>query len=215
MIEMDFTASLVATAGGGILTEDETLLKCSTVAFEMLSCRGYTTINPPPYHVSIIKSKMSSLTPLFTGTSSSRQRPDTHVYFTSELKIGVKLVREIMECHENDNHRIVLVSTQGCTSSKPMNQMTNVEFVTYKQISNNIMKHVLVPEHIYIDSDSATTIFKSYTSTKEKFPVLLSTDPVALFCDFRIGDLIQIKKNSMGGNVTAGISYRVVTPSNV
>ena len=212
---MEFTTSLVATAGGGIISEDETLLKCSTIAFEMLSNRGYLTINPPPYNVSIIKSKMNSLTPVFTGTDSTRNRPDTHIYFTSELKIGVKLVREIMEQHENDNHRIVLVSTQGCTSSKPMNQMINVEFVTYKQISNNIMKHILVPEHTYIDPNSAAEIFKSYSSKSDKFPVLLTTDPVALFCDFRIGDLIQIKKNSMGGNVEGGISYRVVTPSNV
>ena len=213
---MNFENALFTTAGANTLNTKDCLLRCAQVAKAMLYSRGYTKVEGNVYNFSEIESAMSNTTPILTGSCSNRCRDNTVIYFFSEVKIGVKLVRDLIEKVGPDANymHIVLVSVQGGTSSRPVHKMDNIEFITYKQIVFNITNHILVPKHTFIDKEQASVIMDSFVAKPENFPVMLSTDPIAVFCNFQIGDLIQIERNSMGGVTEGGVTYRMVVGPN-
>ncbi|AEO97655.1 putative DNA-directed RNA polymerase subunit [Emiliania huxleyi virus 86] len=214
---MDFDTALFTTAGAGILNKKDTLLNCARVAREMLSARGYGCIEGDVTSYSTIEYAMENTTPLLTGSFSNRCRPDSVIYFFNELKVGVKIVRDLLEKlgATPESVHLILVSVHGGTSSRPTHKMENVEFITYKQISYNITKHILVKPHTYIDKEQADVIINSFAAKPEHFPMMLSTDPMAVFCHYKIGDLIEIDRSSLGGVTEGGITYRLVVSPNV
>lgn len=213
---MDFDTALFTTAGAGILNKRDTLLNCAQVAKEMLSARGYECIEGDVTSYSAIEYAMENTTPLLTGSFSNRCRSDSVIYFFNELKVGVKIVRDLLEKlgATPESVHLILVSVQGGTSSRPAHKMENVEFITYKQISYNITKHTLVQPHTYIDKEQADVIINSFAAKPEQFPMMLSTDPMAVFCHFKIGDLIEINRSSLGGVTEGGVTYRLVVSPN-
>ncbi|AHA54190.1 putative DNA-directed RNA polymerase subunit [Emiliania huxleyi virus 18] len=216
ILKMDFDTALFTTAGAGILNKKDTLLNCANVAKEMLTARGYECIKGDVTSYGAIEYSMENTTPLLTGSFSNRCRPDSVVYFFNELKVGVKIVRDLLEKLDAtpESVHLILVSVQGSTSSRPAHKMDHVEFLTYKQMSFNITKHVLVPKHTYIDKEQADVIINSFTAKPENFPMMLSTDAMAVFCHFKIGDLIRIDRSSMGGVTEGGVTYRLVVSPN-
>lgn len=213
---MNFETALLTTAGANTLSKKECLMRCANVARDMLYARGFTKVEGCTDNFADIESAIANTKPILKGSGSNRCRDNTVIYFFSEVKIGVKLVRELIDSigTEAEYTHIVLVSAQGGTSSRPVHKMDNIEFLTYKQIVFNITKHILVPKHTFIDKEQANVIMDSFVAKANNFPDMLSTDPVAIFCNFQVGDLIQIEGNSMGGVTEGGIRYRMVIGPN-
>ena len=122
---MDFDTALFTTAGAGILNKRDTLLNCAQVAKEMLSARGYECIEGDVTSYSAIEYAMENTTPLLTGSFSNRCRSDSVIYFFNELKVGVKIVRDLLEKlgATPESVHLILVSVQGGTSSRPAHKM--------------------------------------------------------------------------------------------
>lgn len=90
------------------------------------------------------------------------------------------------------NHGIIIYRDNATPVAKKMIQNnTNIQLELFKEeeLLYNITKHILVPIHEYL-SDSDTIEFKKKFGTK--IPVILSTDVIARFYNFKKGSIIRI-----------------------
>jgi DNA-directed RNA polymerase subunit H (RpoH/RPB5) len=68
---------------------------------------------------------------------------------------------------------------------------TDIEFEMFKLLSMqiNITKHVLVPRHERLTDEEQEHYKKTYGTC---IPILLKTDPIALFYNFQKGDIVRV-----------------------
>ncbi len=74
----------------------------------------------------------------------------------------------------------------------------------------NILSHELVPEHKILAKDESQKILSQLKARPEQLPKILDTDPVTEIIGAKVGDIIEITRDSP----TAGKTkyYRVVIP---
>lgn len=74
----------------------------------------------------------------------------------------------------------------------------------------DVLKHVLVPQHILLDRQEAKMIFKKLKIRPSQLPWILMSDPVIKRLDAKPGDIVMIVRESP----TAGkvVTFRVVMP---
>ncbi len=74
----------------------------------------------------------------------------------------------------------------------------------------DVLKHVLVPQHILLDRQEAKMILKKLKIRPSQLPWILTSDPVVKRLDAKPGDIIMIIRESP----TAGkvVTFRVVMP---
>ena len=101
-------------------------------------------------------------------------------------------------------HSIIIYGdTITPTVKKTIQTMTEmeIELFTESELLFNITKHILVPTHEKL-SEFENKIFKKKFGVK--FPIILTTDPVSRFFNFKKGDIIRVtRKNNY-------VSYLVV-----
>jgi DNA-directed RNA polymerase subunit H (RpoH/RPB5) len=117
--------------------------------------------------------------------------PSTGVYFPMEERVAVKTLRTLLETSPHD--KIVVVTLSGPTSftRKEAGNDARVQFFRYRELSYNVTRHMLVPRH-WRDTGP-----REHAS--DAYPKLLASDPVALYYDFRPGELVAIEFR-MGGS---------------
>ena len=205
----EFDQSVAANVTSGLVSTDECLEKCAKIAQEMLAYRGFQEIEGTTSPASI-NANFEIMRPILFGRNCNRpNKKDCQIIFLKEVKIGVKIIRELIEKNEEDVHT-VLVSVLGGTSTRPLSKLVQFEILTYSQLSFNVMKHVLVPPHIFLNDEETDAVLKKYDSEKSSFPILSRSDPVSVFCNFVSGDMVEIQQYSFGGYCEAKTSYRVV-----
>ncbi|MEA3343555.1 MAG: DNA-directed RNA polymerase subunit H [archaeon] len=74
----------------------------------------------------------------------------------------------------------------------------------------NILSHELVPEHKILTKDESQKILSQLNVKPDRLPKILDTDPVIEIIGAKVGDIIEITRDSP----TAGKTkyYRVVIP---
>lgn len=74
----------------------------------------------------------------------------------------------------------------------------------------DILSHELVPEHKILTKDESQKILKQLNVKPERLPKIRDTDPVVEIIGAKVGDIIEITRDSP----TAGKTkyYRVVIP---
>ena len=146
------------------------------------------------------------------GRDSDRGRADTIMYFTSELKGSVRVVKDLVENFtlEEEQFHHIIVTAGGVTTSKNDKMYSNVEHMSYSFLMFDITKHELVPRHEFVPFDEAEVVVKTLHATKGQLPILLSSDPVAIFCGFLKGDVVRIYRKSFGGFFSSSAAYRRV-----
>jgi len=74
----------------------------------------------------------------------------------------------------------------------------------------DILSHELVPEHKILTKDESQKILKQHNIKPEQLPKMRDTDPVVEITGAKVGDIIEITRDSP----TAGKTkyYRVVIP---
>ena len=74
----------------------------------------------------------------------------------------------------------------------------------------DVLKHVLVPQHILLDRKEARMILKKLKIRPSHLPWILTSDPVVKSLGAKPGDVIMVVRDSP----TAGkvVSFRVVMP---
>ena len=108
-------------------------------------------------------------------------------------------ILNIYKQNKQNNHFILIYDTCETSSLKRLIQQ-NIDFVyvetfDIKSVQYNITKHCLVPLH--------TKTHKKFTFDISKLPKLMHTDSISKFYDFRMGDVVSIRRNEC-------ITYRIV-----
>ena len=75
----------------------------------------------------------------------------------------------------------------------------------------DILKHVLVPQHIVLSKEEAEKVLEKYKIKPSQLPKILTTDPVVKAIGAKKGDIIKIIRKSR--TAEEAIAYRVVVES--
>lgn len=75
-------------------------------------------------------------------------------------------------------------------------------------MSNKMIRHEYVPEHILLSKDEAEEVLKRYHVKPNQLPFILASDPAIRSLNAKSGDIVKIIRRSP----TAGVSiyYRYV-----
>jgi len=196
------------------------LFKIRSNVIEMIEDRGYKVPNEIKH---IQQDEFNAMisndeTELYIKDNGSKDNgSNIYVYFYNKSKLfGKKELKEIVETAKesyNDDVNIILVLNKYNNSavekeiSNPL--YINVEYFSNRQLTFNITKNYLVPEHILLTDEEKNDVLKKYKSdTIEIFPIIFKTDPIAKYYRMKPGDLCKIIRACP----TAGISvvYRGV-----
>ena len=117
------------------------------------------------------------------------------------FRIGIQDVRNAQD--QFPDKRLILVSNGGSTpflsGRMTTEPMRGVEVFTTTQLMLNISRHALVPRHTRLETAHVKKILRQLgASSSDALPTLLTTDPVARYYGFEIGDVIRIDRRDRG-----------------
>ena len=203
-----FKAQLSQSCSAGYLTGDACLARCYEVLGEMLRYRGYENVSFTCADNTALDGCMEM--DGVVAVASAGLREDKSVVFLSESRVGVKSLRTVAESNAGNHVAMMVVSIDGPTSfAKRDISACNVEFITFKQIFNNLPSHRLVPPHrrITCPDEQKKVATRFCVGAPSQWPKLLLSDPMSVFGDFREGDLIEIRRRCVSGE---NVYYRRV-----
>ena len=86
----------------------------------------------------------------------------------------------------------------------------DIQIRTCKELQINITKHKWVPQHIKLEQEEINQLMEQYSlKSKNQLPILLQSDAIARYFNFKPGDVIKIP-TSNGSLNTRYINYRCV-----
>jgi DNA-directed RNA polymerase I, II, and III subunit RPABC1 len=125
------------------------------------------------------------------------------------VKFNVEKFKEYTNLlNKMGNNHCIIIYTESVTSvpKKLVKNCldVNTELFTQEELQYNITKHRLVPLHTRLDETDKKHFIEKYGI---KFPVILLSDPISRFYDYKVDDIIKITKINSGGTF---INYRIV-----
>ena len=203
-----FLKHLSQSCARGYIDGDSCLLRCYTVLGEMLKYRGYEK-------VSFLCSDYTSLldflnNEMVVAVASAGSREDKAVVFHTDVHVGIKALRSMLASESQRSSQRIIVSIDGPTSfARRDASAVGVEFLTYKQIFNDISSHRLVPPHrrITCPDEQRAVAHRYCIVAPSQWPRFRMSDPMCIFGDFRAGDLIEIRRRCASGE---SLYYRMV-----
>ena len=138
---------------------------------------------------------MENNTPVLKGRNCKK----IDVYFYNEERVGVKILRTLLD--ESTMDKIIILSLEGPTTfTKKEAENLPVQFFLYKDLFVNITKHEIVPKH------ELCTDNLPYSN--EELPKIFVSDPIIQYYDFPIGSVIKISR-TLGAHEPS-IYYRLI-----
>lgn len=125
------------------------------------------------------------------------------VYYTP-LKFKLSDVRKVLEEdasgeHKYDMHILVLNEQPTQNHVKALHEIgLPLEIHLMKRLMFNITKHQLVPKHEVIRSKKVIDelVEKYKLKNKYQFPIILKSDPIAMYYGLKPGELVKITRTS-------------------
>jgi len=113
------------------------------------------------------------------------------------LKFDVERLKEItstLNIHDIKHGIVVYIHSATAPAKKCVREIEHeapnkIELFTEKELQFNITKHILVPQHIKLSAKDSEDYKKKYGS---KIPIILKTDPVSRFYNYKKGDIIKV-----------------------
>jgi DNA-directed RNA polymerase subunit H (RpoH/RPB5) len=190
------------------ITED-VFSRCITTLREMLYDRKCTNINGVTTYAATIHA-LQEATVILSGTQSNGSLVE--VFFHNEDRLGVKQMRNWAE--NSAAETLIIISLDGPTSFTKRETETcprEIQFFTFKELCVNITRHKLVPKHEIVDQENMERVV--VLKKPECLPKLYSNDKVALYYNFKPGNIIRITRKIAYSEPV--VYYRlVVTPVN-
>jgi DNA-directed RNA polymerase I, II, and III subunit RPABC1 len=119
------------------------------------------------------------------------------VFFPQEKKVNIDIVKEkIYKMKNNNIKKCIIVYKETITSSaKKTLELLNsdIELFLEDELKYNITKHYLVPKHILMPDNEKRKIKEKFG---KKMPVLLKSDPVSRFYNYKKSDIIKIIRDN-------------------
>ncbi len=196
--------------------EKKNLYKVRQTVLEMINDRGYVI----PTHMLAITFEQFSIQydqkniDLYIENENKDKK--YYVYFHVDKAFGKNdmksVVQKIINQYNDDNIGIIILLKDKESTSimkekgKPLYK--NVEFFEQQKMTFNITKHVFVPKHIILSKEEEEEVLEKYQATKNKFPKIGITDPVAKYYAMKPDQMVKILRNDP--EVGLSISYRIV-----
>jgi DNA-directed RNA polymerase subunit H (RpoH/RPB5) len=113
-----------------------------------------------------------------------------------ELKNSISLENDMSETDE-----IIIVCLDNAFNNKDISEINEFEennpgtrVMGYKYLMFNITKHFLVPKHTKYNGRKIDLCEKLLINNTNKLPVILHSDPISRYYDFKYNDVIEIKR---------------------
>jgi DNA-directed RNA polymerase I, II, and III subunit RPABC1 len=174
---------------------------------EMITQRGYAIEDSNDMNTD---DDMDDGIQTITGTRLYNKKLDKIIIFATPIsKFNVDRVKEFVSILNTvDINHCICVYTDTVTSmaQKLIENTTEfqIELFTLQELQYNITKHILVPTHICLTDEESKEFRKQFGI---RFPVILTTDPVCKFYNFKRGGIIKIIRKS---NDNEYITQRIV-----
>lgn len=134
-----------------------------------------------------------------------------------------KIAQKDMDCIQNlmaeRNAQYLIIVSNNKATPKVASVLgihgNDAQLFTETDLIPNITKHQLVPKHIRVDNDERSEILNSYAKQPDGkihlnlLPGLSVNDPISVYYNFKVGDLIRIERPRRDGYFD--ITYRIVT----
>ena len=170
-----------------------------TTLYEMMSDRNYTYINN--INENILKFK-------------NIQNETLLIYNTEDDKTGVKTIKRVSEMiNEHDIKHLIFIYKKVITifAKNLLDELLEsiyIEIFSENELSYNVSKHCLVPKHRALMKSELNDILLYYKCSLNNFPIILKTDPISRYYDFKRGQLIEVTRSSETNGIYK--SYRLV-----
>lgn len=177
---------------------------------EMLMDRGYSVSKDIDYDEFIIMYEENN----YNITDDDNQiyiafYKDTKAFGKKDLETMVQNIKEIFD---NNNIKIILVlkDKPNITIEKELTNdlYKNVELFLFKNLLINITHHQDIPKFRVLNNTEIEEIVNRYKTSKNKFPKMLSIDPIAKYYGLKSGSVLEVIRPSTASGEY--ISYRVI-----
>jgi DNA-directed RNA polymerase I, II, and III subunit RPABC1 len=139
----------------------------------------------------------------FVRMNSTRHSTPVFVYvlFSTDMSIGIKSLGKITEkVTASKMTHCILIYPGNITSSArkcvEKSSKIKIEAFSEEELSINITKHRLMPEHYVLTSREKAKFLNQSKITESQLPRILWSDPVARYYGMRRGDLIRVIRKS-------------------
>lgn len=185
--------------------EKKSLFKVRKTVLEMLADRNF--IIPKEEQISFeefdIRYKNNKNINIFIDSNNDKLGK-VYVYFQnkslakSELK---NILAKLIEEYEDDNIKLIILLKEDrglSTITKEINkdEYKNVEVFMNKYMMFNITHHQLVPKHIILNESEEQELLTKFSTTKNKLPKILKTDPIAKYYGMKPNQICKIIRKS-------------------
>ena len=120
-------------------------------------------------------------------------------------------IEEIQSRYTGEDGQIIIIlkSKPHNTLFKVIKEYKNLQFFWLSELINNITKHSLNPRFIKLEEDEIAKLLEKYKlKNKLSLPIMLSTDPICKYFNYKVGDVCRIQKSSpTSGSYT---TYRTI-----
>lgn len=195
--------------------EKNTLFKIRKTVIEMVEDRKYIVpdsdkINFEEFSAQFDAKNLDIFIP-------DENKSPIYIHFHNENKSLAKsdlknLVESLIEKYNNHEIKIIILLKEKGNGSilKEINKeiYKNVEIFMNKNMIFNITHHELVPKHIILNEEECAELLDKYSTTLNKLPKMLKTDPIAQYFGMKPNQVCKIIRNSP--EVGEYISYRLV-----
>ncbi len=163
------------------------------VCLEMLNQREYSIIEDEPDRIIALKPDNKQMIVFFS---------DSPKFNVKNIQVYISVMNELQIFHS------IIIYKDGVTSftKKTIDQSLEMYFELFSvdDLQYNITKHILQPKFERLPEKEGTEFKKQFGL---KFGIMKSDDSIALFYDYKKGDVIRITRNS---SKTPYITYRIV-----
>ncbi len=124
-----------------------------------------------------------------------------------------KTIQNFKEQYEETDYQLrlflIMKDKPNSLLLNQLKQTPNAKLYWGKQLTYNISKHSYVPRHRLLSELEITQLIERYSlrSLKE-LPILLRSDPISQYYDFKKGDVCEITRND--STCGESVSYRCV-----
>jgi DNA-directed RNA polymerase subunit H (RpoH/RPB5) len=135
-------------------------------------------------------------------------------------KVAIKFYNSKLSTLKNDreidtffssypaHHYILIVNDIATKAEKQIMDSQNIEVFKIMEIIKDISKHHLVPKHILLSKDEASTIMSEYKLNKKDMGRIYIDDPMARYLYAQKDDVIQIIRETINSGYST--YYRLV-----
>lgn len=141
----------------------------------------------------------------------SKDDKDCLVFLFFSDKLGIEILRDIIQFSEMNNIKEIILILQNTYSSNCKKVIENllkykIEIFELKEFQYDLTKlYYFIPHYVVKDKNLIATIKEKYMPN---LPVILKSDKIVKYFGFERGNIIEIHRKDNGRDIT--ICYRIV-----